>query len=170
VSAIGMKVLSKPLLARFGHRTVLIVNTALLGLTMTVFTQISPGTPVWSILILSFCQGFFSSIQFSSMNSLTYADVADSDASKASSIASTAQQMSLSFGVASASLVTAWFLGHVDQTIPAQAVPALHKAFFAMGVLTIFSSLTFWGLRTGDGANVSNHHPILPDHPALKTA
>jgi EmrB/QacA subfamily drug resistance transporter len=170
VSAIGMKVLSKPLLARFGHRSVLIVNTVLLGLTMAVFTQIGPGTPVWRILILSFCQGFFSSIQFSSMNSLTYADVADRDASKASSIASTAQQMSLSFGVASASLITAWFLGHVDQTNPAQVVPALHKAFCAMGIMTVISSLTFWGLRGADGANVSNYHPLTPEDPALKTA
>jgi hypothetical protein len=104
------------------------------------------------------------------MNTLTYADVADRDASKASSIASTAQQMSLSFGVASASLITAWFLGHVDQRNPAEAVPALHKAFCAMGVMTVISSLTFWGLRAGDGANVSNHRPILPEDPALKTA
>jgi EmrB/QacA subfamily drug resistance transporter len=169
VSAIGMKVMSKPLLARFGHRSVLIVNTVLLGLTMTIFTQIGPGTPVWSILILSFGQGFFSSIQFSSMNSLTYADVADREASKASSIASTAQQMSLSFGVASASLITAWFLGHVDQTNPMQVVPALHKAFCAMGVMTIFSSLTFWGLLPDDGANVSNYHPIVLEDPVLKT-
>jgi len=169
-SAIGMKVLSKPLLARYGHRSVLIVNTVLLGLTMTVFTQIGPGTPIWRILILSFCQGFFSSIQFTSMNSLTYADVADRDASKASSIASTAQQMSLSFGVASASLITAWFLGHVDQTNPTQAVPALHKAFWAMGIMTITSSLTFWGLRADDGANVSNHHRLVPEDPILKTA
>jgi EmrB/QacA subfamily drug resistance transporter len=169
-SAIGMKVFSKPLLARFGHRSVLIVNTVLLGLTMTIFTQVGSGTPVWRIVILSFCQGFFSSIQFTSMNSLTYADVADRDASKASSIASTAQQMSLSFGVASASLITGWFLGHVDQTNPAQAVPALHKAFCAMGVMTVLSSLTFWGLRADDGANVSNHRLSVPEDPALKTA
>ena len=45
-SAIGMKVFSRTLLARFGHRTVLILNTVFLGLTMTVFTQVGPGTPV----------------------------------------------------------------------------------------------------------------------------
>ena len=45
-------------------------------------------------------------------------------------MASTAQQLSLSFGVATGSLLTAWFLGHVDQTIPSQTIPALHRAFF----------------------------------------
>jgi hypothetical protein len=64
--------------------------------------------------------------------------------------------MSFSFGVAVASLLAAWFLGHVNQTDPAQAIPALHKAFFAMGLMTIFSSLTFWGLQSDDGNNVSN--------------
>jgi EmrB/QacA subfamily drug resistance transporter len=156
LAAIGTKFFNKPLLARFGHRTILLINTVMLGLTIIVFTKIGPGVPIPMILGLSLLQGLFSSIQFTSMNSLTYADVTDRDASKASSIASTAQQMSFSFGVAVASLLAAWFLGHVNQTDPAQAIPALHKAFFAMGLMTIFSSLTFWGLQSDDGNNVSN--------------
>jgi EmrB/QacA subfamily drug resistance transporter len=159
IAAIGMKVASKALMARLGHRTVLIWNTVLLGLTITVFTQIGPGSPIWAILLLSFAQGFFASLQFTAMNSLVYADISDRDASKASSISSTAQQMSLSFGVAFASLLAAWFLGHVDQTDPVQTVPALHKAYVTMGLLTIVSSLTFWTLRPADGANVSNYRP-----------
>lgn len=155
-AAIGMKMSCTKILARFGHRRVLIVNTVLLGVTITIFTRIGPGTPVPCILLLSFAQGFFSSLQFTSMNTLIYADVNNHDASKASSIASTAQQLSLSFGVALASLLAAWFLGHVDQTDPVQTVPALHKAFLVMGTLTLLSSLSFWKLRGDDGNNVSN--------------
>jgi EmrB/QacA subfamily drug resistance transporter len=164
-AAIGMKVYSKPLLARYGHRTILIVNTVLLGATILVFTQIGPGTPVWGILLLSFTQGFFSSLQFTSMNSLVYADVSDRDASKASSIASTAQQLSLSFGVAFASLLAGWFLGHVDQTNPLQTIPALHKAYATMGLLTIASSAMFWRLTATDGNNVSNRRTTAPEVP-----
>jgi hypothetical protein len=101
-------------------------------------------------------------LQFTSMNSLVYADIDDREASKASSIASTAQQLSLSFGVAVGSLLAGWFLGHVNQTDPAQAVPALHKAFFAMGAITIVSSLTFWGLKANDGNNISGRAPLPP--------
>ena len=43
-----------------------------------------------------------------------------------------------------------------DQTIPAQTIPALHKAYFTMGILTVISSLTFWGLHNDDGNSVSN--------------
>ena len=159
LAAIGMKLISRPVLARFGHRTILIANTVFLGLTMTTFSQIGIAAPIWEILLLSFAQGFFASLQFTSMNSLVYADIDDRDASKAGSIASTSQQLSLSFGVATGSLVTAWFLGHVNQNDPAQTIPALHKAFVALGGITIVSSLTFWGLHTNDGNNVSNRRP-----------
>lgn len=158
LAAIGMKVISRPLLARFGHRQVLIVNTVMLGVTITVFTQIGPGASIWMIVPLSFMQGFFSSLQFTSMNTLIFADVEDRDASKASSISSTGQQMSTSFGIAVASMLTAYFLGGLDQHDPVQTVPALHRAFWTMGILTVISSATFWALRKSDGDNVSKHH------------
>lgn len=157
LSAMAMKMFSRGLLRRFGHKTILVVNTVLLGLTMSTFSLVSPGTPVWVILLISFTQGFFSSLQFSSINTLTYADVSDDDASKASSLSSTAQQMSLSFGVAFASVLAELFLGRVDQRISAQVIPALHKAFLAMGLLTVVSSAVFWKLRRHDGYAVSHH-------------
>ncbi|MDB6093802.1 MAG: drug resistance transporter, EmrB/QacA subfamily [Verrucomicrobia bacterium] len=163
LAAIGMKIFSKRLLARFGYRQVLLANTVLLGLTITAFTRVGPGTPLAGILVLSLVQGFFSSLQFTSMNSLVYADVNDRDASKASSISSTGQQMSLCFGVAFASLLTAWFLGHVDQTVAAETIPALHKAYLVMGLLTITSSLVFIGLHNDDGNNVSNRAAQVPE-------
>ena len=156
LAAIGMKLISRPVLARLGHRRILLGNTVLVGLTMMVFTQIDRGTPVFAILVLSLAQGFFASLQFTSMNSLVYADVSDRDASKAGSIASTAQQLSLSFGVAVGSLTTAWFLGGLNQHDAVQTIPALHKAFFTLGCITILSSFTFWGLDPDDGNNVSN--------------
>jgi EmrB/QacA subfamily drug resistance transporter len=164
LAAMGMKLVSRPVLARFGHRNILLANTLLLGITMTSFRFISPGTPVWGILLLSLAQGFFASLQFTSMNSLVYADVTDRDASKAGSISSTAQQLSLSFGVAFGSLVAALFLGHVDQLDPVQTVPALHKAFLTMGSLTVVSAFTFWRLKNDDGDNISNrrHAPPWP--------
>jgi len=162
LAAMGMKIISRPLLKRFGHRTILLSNTVLLGLTMMAFTQIDRGVPLFGILALSFTQGFFASLQFTAMNSLVYADIDDHDASKAGSIASTAQQLSLSFGVAIGSLVASWFLGGLDQTDAIQTLPALHKAFFALGLITIVSSVSFLGLHPYDGNNISNRQPLPP--------
>jgi Na+/melibiose symporter-like transporter len=155
-AAIGMKLVTPKILSQLGHRAVLLVNTALIGAMITVFSLVRPGTPVWVILLLSLMQGSFSALQFTSMNSLAYADTTDAQASDASTIASTAQQLSISIGVACASLVTGWFLGGISHSDSAQLVIALHRAFLALGVVTIFSALTFLGLRSADGNNVSN--------------
>jgi EmrB/QacA subfamily drug resistance transporter len=159
-AAIIMKLFTPGILSRWGYRAVLLVNTALIGGTIMVFSWVGPGTPVWAILGLSFLQGSFSALQFTSMNSLAYADTADAQASDATTIASTAQQMSISFGVAAASLVTGWFLHGVSQTVPAGLIAALHHAFLALGALTILSTVTFLSLRPNDGNRVSNHHAI----------
>ena len=61
-------------------------------------------------MLLAFFYGAFTSLQYTSMNTLVYADITEHDTSNASSIASTMQQMSISFGVATAGLTTAFFV------------------------------------------------------------
>lgn len=168
LAAMTMKLISRPVLKRLGHRTVLLGNTVFMGLTMMGFTLINRETPYAEILLLSFAQGFFASLQFTAMNSLVYSDIEDRDASRAGSIASTAQQLSLSFGVAVGSLTAGWFLGHVDQTDAEQTIPALHNAFFALGSITIISGLTFLGLHPHDGNNISNRKPLPPPRGQLR--
>ena len=77
--------------------------------------------------------------------------------------------MSLSFGVASASLVAGWFLRGLNQNNPAEMIPALHHAFLTMGLLTMVSSITFWGLHRNDGNNNSNR-PMVVDEGTAKPA
>jgi EmrB/QacA subfamily drug resistance transporter len=156
IAAMGMKVIGRRLLTLVGHRCVLMVNTGLLGVVIALFALVGPGTPIWCILSLSFALGFLASLQFTSMNTLVYADVDDRDASQVGSIASTAQQMALSFGVASAALLAAFYLGGTDHAPSAQTVAALHKAFLTLGVVTVASAFTFATLHSADGNNVSN--------------
>jgi EmrB/QacA subfamily drug resistance transporter len=155
VAAMGMKFLSSRLLRRYGFRSILIVNTVLVGSTICLFSLVTPDTSLALIVLLAFAQGFFNSLQFSSVNSMGYADIARDDSSMATSIASTIQQLSLSFGLASASLIAAWYLGNVPQTDPLAVASALHRTFLTVGALTMLSSLAFWTLRPGDGDNVS---------------
>lgn len=165
MAAIGMKLMTRPILARFGHRKVLVVNTVIIGMFIMVFGLVQPGTPLALIVLLSFCQGFASALQFTSMNTLVYADIDAVDASKASSIGSTAQQFAISFGVAFAAAVAAFFLGGMPQVHSPAFISALHHAFSTLGIVTILSSLTFWALNPGDGNNISHH----PDEPAKGT-
>jgi MFS family permease len=156
-AAIGMKLLVQRILARFGHRRVLLVNTLLIGAMIAAFSQVGPGTPVAVILMFSILQGSVSALQFTAMNTLAFADTSDAEASDASTIASTAQQLSISFGIAFASLVTGAFLGGIDRSNADLLVPALHKAYLLLGTVTVGSAATFLLLKRGDGANVSGH-------------
>ena len=154
-AAMGMKLISAWVLRRYGYRQVLVVNTVMIGLTISLFAQVNENTPIALIVLLGLAQGFFNSLQFSSMNSMAYADIETSDSSMASTIASSLQQLSMSFGLACGSLVAAWYLGDLPQTDRVAVTQALHHAFLTLGGLTILSSLSFWTLRSEDGESVS---------------
>lgn len=157
VAAMSLRLLIPKILARLGYRAVLVSNTIALGLVIMMFTWIGPATPYWLIVVLGVCYGFVSSTQYTSMNSLVYADVGPHDSSAASSIASTFQQLAVSFGIATASLLTALFLPDRFHSTSAEIVKGIRAAFLAMGGLTIATTVVFAGLRGSDGAAVSSH-------------
>jgi EmrB/QacA subfamily drug resistance transporter len=155
VGAIGMKLIASSVLARYGYRNVLMVNTLMIGLTISLFSFIDVGTPMLLILLLSLAQGGFNSLQFSSMNSMAYADIDARSSSMASTTASSMQQLSMSFGLASASLLTAFYIGDALQSQPGAIDRALRYTFTSLGIFTMLSSVSFWLLRPGDGSAVS---------------
>src|ERR1700678_3122716 len=155
MAAMSMKMIMPRLLAALGYRWVLISNTLVLGVLLMVFATIGIHTPVWVIVLQAFLYGGFTSLQYSSMNTLVYADTTDEQTSAASSIASTMQQMSISFGVATAGLATAFFVPHSGQSGPAEMIHGIHKALVALGILTMVSTIVFHGLKPGDGDAVS---------------
>jgi EmrB/QacA subfamily drug resistance transporter len=159
-AAMGMKLIAPRILAKLGYRKVLVVNTLMIGVTIGLFSLVSAATPLPLIVLLGLTLGFFNSLQFSSMNSMAYADIDAADSSMASTIASSMQQMSLSFGLAAGSLVTGWFLGGLPQSDQLAVTSALHYAFVTLGVLTLLSSLSFWTLRPQDGESVSRGAPV----------
>lgn len=161
-AAMGMKLIASRLLARFGYRTVLIVNTVLIGVTVSLFSLVVAGTPLWHIVALGLAQGFFNSLQFTSMNTMAYSDIESKDSSMASTIGSSLQQLSMSFGLACGTLVTAWYLGDVPQTDRMAVTSALHHAFLTLGAITILSSLSFWALKPNDGNAVSRASAPAP--------
>ncbi|MBN8779015.1 DHA2 family efflux MFS transporter permease subunit [Thiobacillus sp.] len=154
-AAMGMKIIAPRVLARFGYRRILIVNTVMIGCVISLFSLVNPATPIALIVLLGLSMGFFNSLQFTSMNSMAYADIDTPDSSMASTIASSLQQMSMSFGLACGSLIAGWYLGGLPQTDRVAVTTALHHAFLTLAGLTILSSLSFWSLRPGDGESVS---------------
>jgi EmrB/QacA subfamily drug resistance transporter len=160
IAAMSLKPTMPGILARFGYRTVLISNTVILGVLILVFATIGVATPIWFIVLQALCFGFFSSLQYTSMNTLVYADVNDQQASGASSIASTTQQMSISFGVAIASLAAALFIPDRYHSSAPQMIHGIHDAFLLLGGLTVISTFIFHGLKSTDG-NMASQHKVV---------
>ena len=96
------------------------------------------------------------------MNTLVYADITEEQASSASSIASTMQQMSISFGVATASLATAFFIPDRYHSSAPEMIHGIHHAFFVLGALTVLSTIVFSELKSMDGNIVSQHKVLQP--------
>ena len=157
LAAISFKFTLPVILRRFGYRQVLISNTVMLGVMLMLFSAIDTGTPPWAIALLAFAYGFFTSTQYTSMNTLAYADVTNEQASGASSIASTVQQMAVSFGVATASLVAALFIPDHTRATQVEMIHGIHLALRTLGAWTVVSTIVFSELKASDGAAVSAH-------------
>jgi EmrB/QacA subfamily drug resistance transporter len=160
VAAMSTKAVLPTVLGRFGYRRVLIANTVVMGALLMLFATIARGTPLWLIVAQAFCYGALTSTQYTSMNTLVYADVPEASASNASSIASTFQQLSISFGVAAAGLTAVFFVPNSLGGQPAAIVTGLHRAFLALGAFTIVSTLVFSRLKPQDGATETRQKDI----------
>jgi EmrB/QacA subfamily drug resistance transporter len=163
VAAMSMKIVMRRLLALIGYRGVLISNTILIGILLLLFSTIGLNTPVWLIVLIAFFYGALTSLQYTTMNTLVYADVAEPDTSNASSIAATMQQMSISFGVAAAGLTTAFFIPSGADSNPHAMIAGIHKAFWCLGAMTVLSTAVFASLKRGDGETVNARKILHPD-------
>ena len=100
--SVGMKIVTTRLLRRYGFRRVLLVNGTLTALTIVGCAALTPSTPYTVIAIVLFASGLTRSLQFSALNSLTFADVPPEQMSAANTLANVVQQLTLGFGVAAA--------------------------------------------------------------------
>ncbi|HTR40669.1 MAG TPA: DHA2 family efflux MFS transporter permease subunit [Pseudomonadales bacterium] len=163
-AAISLKLVLPRILKYFGFRRVLVFNTIILGAMIALFATVGAGTPVWRIVVQVFILGVFTSMQYSSMNTLVYADVPPEKTSGASAITSTMQQMAISFGIAVASLITQFFIADRVHAGPTEMIADIHKALLILGGWTILSSLVFSELKPNDGEAISLHKAEPEQH------
>jgi len=158
---LSMKTITTPVLRRFGFRTVLIVNGILSALLICSFGLLSPQTPRYVILGLLFLHGLSRSMQFTSVNTLAFAEVPKSAMSSATSMQAVVQQMSMGMGVAVGALAL-----RASEALRGYhgAEPALtdfHIAFELVSLLALVAVADCFGLDRHAGAEVSGHGPRI---------
>ncbi len=117
--ALAMKTLAPRILRRIGFRRVLIWNGLLASAALALTALFTPSTPHILISVVLLAGGLVRSLQFSSLNTIAYADVPPDRSSAATSLASVAQQVSLGFGVAIAAVALEGFATLGGRSTPA---------------------------------------------------
>ncbi|GLQ51444.1 MFS transporter [Dyella flava] len=92
-------------LVRLGYRRLLFGNTLIVAVLLALFALLGPHTPMLLTALLVYVYGGFMGMQYTVMNTLIYTDLDVKYASMASSMASTTQYLSMSFGIALATIL-----------------------------------------------------------------
>lgn len=152
---LGIKPLTTPTLRRFGFRSLLVVNGCLVGLSILVMAFFTPGGARSLLIAVLLLAGVVRSMQFTCLNTLAFADVADAQRGSAATLSSMLNQVSAVAGVALGALLL-----NISQSLHGHAHPQLADfrfTFIAIGLIGVLAALTFARLPRNAGAEVSGH-------------
>jgi EmrB/QacA subfamily drug resistance transporter len=162
VGAFTMKSLAGMIIRRFGFRRVLIVNALLSSVFTAACAGFTPTTPFGVMVAVLLVGGFFRSLQFTATNTIAYADVEPRRMSRATSLVSVAQQLSIAAGVAVGALC-------VELSVHLKGASMItaddfRPALLVVSAIAAASALLFWTLPPDAGASLANRQPIAaPD-------
>jgi MFS family permease len=141
---LGMKPATNAVLGRFGFRRTLIWNGVLAVVTVFACGSLSAATPAAVIAAVLFMNGLSRSMEFTTINALSFSDLDQARMSGANTLFSMLQQMGNALGVAgSAVMLRVATLTHPDS---AEVTAAdFHFAFWAIGLVGLAG---VWHFRT----------------------
>lgn len=151
--------LNKPLvpiiMRMYGYKHVLIFNTLMISIIIITIGMIAPTVSMWILMGLLFMLGFFNSIQFSAMNTLTIADLTDDNVSSGNSLMVVVQQLSLTIAIAVAAIFMNTFSNY-QLTFFAANTGIFQATLVTMGIFTFLATFVFVVLQKTDGDNMAN--------------
>lgn len=164
LGAISMKMATTKILQSLGFRTVLVFNTLISAAFLAAcaaFTVFTPALVMVSVLLVG---GFFRSLQFTSINTIAYAEVEPARVSKATALVTVGQQLSVSAGVAIGALA-------VETTMALRGHAAIEAAdfqpaFIAVALVSACAVVVFMRLSPDAGAELANRLPNPTENPA----
>ncbi len=153
-----MKAAVASVLNRFGYRNVLLYNSLISSAFLAACATFVPGMPFAAMIAILLSGGFFRSLQFTSINTLAYAEIEPAKMSRATALVAAAQQLSLSTGVAVGALV-------VEITLRLKHGAAMSAidfppAFLAIGALSASAAFIFMRLKPDAGVELIGRSEI----------
>ena len=153
MGAIFMKTLAARILKRFGFRRVLFCNALAASAMLCAFGLFRPSTPHLFIMGALLISGCFRSLQFTSLNAISYAEVDSPRMGQASSLSGMLQQLALSLGVA----IGGYLLEIVGALAGREStdVQNFYWAFLGVGLVSATSAWWMWQLPRHAGAEMA---------------
>lgn len=142
-------------LNRFGYRKTLMTNTIIIGLLICCLAIPSINDSMYWYIPIITIMGFFNSIQFTSMNTISISDLREYHTSSGNSLVSVNQQLAIGFGVAFGLIILKVFQRN-ELLIGGEIHNAFRFTFLVVGLLTILSSIVFRRLHFKDGENMKS--------------
>jgi MFS family permease len=157
VGAITTKFFAKRVLTFAGFRTTLITATICGTILTFVNGLFTPATPFWLMGAVLLVAGLARSFFFTSVNALSFADISDADASKATSMAAVLQQISLAMGVAVAGAIL-----EIETSLTGSPLELrdFQVAFMVIAAMTLAAVIPFLTMARNAGASVSGHRIV----------
>ncbi len=162
-----MKAAVARVLKRFGYRDVLLYNGLISSVFLAACASFVPGMPFSVMIAILLSGGFFRSLQFTSINTIAYAEIEPPLLSRATALVAAAQQLSLSTGVAIGALVVEVTLSLKHSTTMTAA--DFPPAFLVIGLLSASAALIYLRLPRDAGAVLTGRQTAetaAPEKPA----
>lgn len=159
--ALLIKIIGPRILRTYGFRRVMLVNAVVASGFLAVNGLFTAETPHALIVCALLLGGCVRSLQFTCVNAIAYAELDTRAMSAATSLASVAQQLSLSLGVSIGALA-------LEASAAAQGRHEIEAgdfgpAFFTVAAISLASFLAFRRLRPDAGAEVSGQRRLAEE-------
>ena len=156
--AMSMKLGVNTIIRTFGFRAVMCGNAVISAGFLFGYAFFRPSTPHFVIFAALLAGGFFRSLQMTSINSLSYADVPGAMLSRATSLTSMCQQLSQAVGVGTGALLLYVFIALRGEASPTPLDFSL--AFAVVGAIGMLSVPFFLKMSPDAGAEVSGRRRL----------
>ena len=153
VGILIFKPVAPGLIRYFGFKRVLTVTNLIVAAVTMAPGFFRASTPLTLIVLLFAVGGFFRSMQFTSINTIAFADVPQSAVSRATTLSTVVQQVGLALGISFGALVL-----HLTRGAGGLLTPdRFTLPFIAVGAVTLIAGPFYQTLSADAGANVSGH-------------
>ncbi|HEY3797847.1 MAG TPA: MFS transporter [Caulobacteraceae bacterium] len=154
---LAMKTVTTPTLRRWGFRTVLAVNGLLVAISIVACGFLTARTGIWVTDAVMFFAGATRSMQFTALNTLSFADIPAEHRTSSSTLSSMMQQVSMALGVAAAAL--GLHLAEASRGANTLSASDFQIAFFAAGACALIGAMLMLRLHPDAGHEVSGRAP-----------